>query len=155
VTSLIRQLSDHLTAKADALRIRPEQFAVDVDSGTIEPGGGNVTAEGYHAADFRYTATLSFGGLPGGSLQLLLLLVLCWITEHDQHRERYKLPWPTVETMAAGDGTCDVQLEIAFVDQFHLGEDPDGPLTINSTRYAVDAFELHAATAATVQGGAA
>ncbi len=151
--SLATQLSDHLAAHLDVLRIRDNQYAIDIEGGRIEPGALNVTTQGFHAADYHYTAVLTIERLPAASLQLLLLLVLLWLTEHDTLRDRYRLPWPSVDVMDAGDHMQDVVLEIAMVDPFYLGEDPAGPLEIDGTRYAVDAFELVAATGGDVQGG--
>jgi len=152
MTSLISQLAAHITANLAALRIRGEQWAVDIDGGRIEPGGQNVTVEGYHAADYHYTAVLTFERLPEGSVQLLLLLVITWLTENDQRRTQYNLPWPLVDVENEGDHTAQVTIEVEFVDRFYLGADPTGPIVIGGVHYRVDAFELFAAEGGTVQG---
>lgn len=152
MTSLVSQLMAHLDTRLDALRIRREQLGVDIEGGRIEPGGAGPTEQGIHAADYHYTAVLAVERLPAGSVQLLMLLVILWLAAHDPARHRYALPWPAVDIMDVGNGLCDLVMEIAFVDPFYIGADPDGPLVIDGVAYSVDAWQLDIAESGNVEG---
>lgn len=152
MSSLLTTLTTHLREQLDLFRIRDEQWGIDIEGGRIVPGGMDTTEQGIHAADYHYTAVISFERFPGDSLQLLLLVIVLWLGAHDTARQRYGLPWPQVDAMPLADGLYDVAITIDFVDQFHLGPSENGPLVIDGQTYAVNAWELWTAESGTVEG---
>lgn len=116
--------------------IRREQVHAFVDQGVNRPTGKDL-GHGVEIGRFRYDAVLQCERVPVECSELLLSLIISWLSDNDPERESFELSDPDVDVTINDMRTCDVDITVEFDEGLQIVPDPTGSIPFNGMMWRV------------------
>lgn len=148
---LYQQLTKYLQS------LLPESYRREfyswIERGRIINQGADVTENSIELIHIRYNAVLYFDEFPYNQIspQELMVLIQGWLNTNDPMRCQLDLYETDFDLEILDDNTADLTFTIDFQEPITAVKNPQGMITVNGEKYALDEIEVNVADDISVQ----
>ncbi|SHJ71998.1 phage tail protein (plasmid) [Halodesulfovibrio aestuarii] len=128
----LQQLTAYLEEHAGLDREQVQSFA---DRGELYPTGSDL-GHGVELGRFKYDALIQIENYSGDA-DVLLLLILAWISEHDTNRDEDGLADPETDISLNDQDTADIDIAVEFEEGLQIVPDENGPIPFDGRQWRV------------------
>lgn len=128
----LQQLTAYLEEHAGLKREQVQSFA---DRGELIPTGSDL-GHGVELGRFKYDALIQIENYSGDA-DVLLLLILAWVSERDTDRDEDGLADPEMDVSVNDHSSADIDIAIEFEEGLQIVPDDNGPIPYNGRKWRV------------------
>jgi len=115
-----------------------------IDLGKLNPTGRD-RGTGFEIGRFKYDAVISIERFPAKLAEMLLSVLLIWISENDPERDELGLSEPDIDITPEDEGSVTVEISIEFDEALTIIRDSSGSIEYDGALWSVGDIEINVA----------